>query len=190
MTSVVSSYYLTYYRTYEDVVAERAFLTLLPLLSVLPMAFFNIPIGILIGRTKTLQGKARPYILLASPLLFVSGLLLFFIPQVSLGIRMLWMVITYNLFAAIANPVYGTAHFLMVSLSTGDLDQRGKLSDFWINPVGRYGTVRACNDQWHPACGRNAFYLAACKPLWQKEHGNCRMCCFDSRKHCMSDQSP
>ncbi len=128
MTSVVSSYYLTYYRTYEDVVAERAFLTLLPLLSVLPMAFFNILIGILIGRTKTVQGKARPYILLASPLLLVSGLLLFFIPQISLGVRMLWMVITYNLFAAIANPVYGTAHFLMVSLSTRELDQRGKLS--------------------------------------------------------------
>ena len=37
-------------------------------------------------------------------------------------------VVTYNLFAAIANPVYGTSHYLMVSLSTRDLDQRGKLS--------------------------------------------------------------
>ena len=41
---------------------------------------------------------------------------------------MVWMTVTYNLFAAIANPVYGTSHYLMVSLSTRDLDQRGKLS--------------------------------------------------------------
>lgn len=128
MTSVVASYYLTFYRTYDDVVNQGAFLTLLPLLSVIPMAVSNIITGILVGRTKTRQGKARPYILTAAPLLLVSGILVFCIPYLSLGFRMLWMVLTYNLFAAIANPVYGTSHFLMVSLSTRDLEQRGKLS--------------------------------------------------------------
>ena len=53
---------------------------------------------------------------------------MFCIPDLSLGFRMVWMVITYNMFASIANPVYGTAHYLMVSLSTRDLKQRGKLS--------------------------------------------------------------
>ena len=128
MTSVVASYYLTFYRTYEDIVNQRVFLTVLPLISVIPMALSNIVIGILVGKTKTRQGKARPYILMAAPLLLVSGILVFCIPYLSLGVRMVWMAVTYNLFAAIANPVYGTSHFLMVSLSTRDLDQRGKLS--------------------------------------------------------------
>lgn len=128
MTSVVASYYLTFYRTYEDVVNQRFFLTVLPLISVIPMALSNIVIGIMVGKTRTKQGKARPYILMAAPMLLISGILVFCIPYFSLGVRMVWMVVTYNLFAAIANPVYGTSHYLMVSLSTRDLDQRGKLS--------------------------------------------------------------
>lgn len=128
MTAVISSYYLTFYRTYDDIVAQGSFLTLLPLLSVIPMAFSNILVGILVGKTKTRQGKARPYILAAAPFLLISGILVFCIPYFSLGIRMLWMTISYNLFAAVANPIYGTSHFLMVSLSTRDIQQRGKLS--------------------------------------------------------------
>jgi GPH family glycoside/pentoside/hexuronide:cation symporter len=127
MTSVISSYYLTFYRTYDDIVNQGAFLTLLPLLSVIPMALSNVFMGVLVGKTKTRAGKARPYILTAAPLLLVSGILVFCIPYLSLGIRMLWMAITYNLFAAIANPMYATSHYLMVSLSTRDLQQRGKL---------------------------------------------------------------
>lgn len=128
MTSIVASYYLTFYRTYDDVVSQGTFLTLLPLISVIPMALSNIFIGVLVGKTKTRQGKARPYILAAAPLLLVSGILVFCIPYLPLGVRMVWMAVTYNLFAAIANPVYGTSHYLMVSLSTRDLNQRGQLS--------------------------------------------------------------
>lgn len=128
MTSVISSYYLTFYRTYDDIVAQGSFLTILPLLSVIPMATANIIVGILVGKTKTRQGKARPYILAAAPLLLTSGIVVFCIPYLSLGLRMLWMALSYNLFAAIANPIYGTSHYLMVSLSTRDIRQRGKLS--------------------------------------------------------------
>lgn len=128
MTSVIASYYLTFYRTYGDIVMQGRFLTLLPLLSVIPMALSNIIIGILVGKTRTSAGKARPYILAAAPLLLVSGILVFCIPYLSLGIRMIWMAVTYNLFAAIANPIYGTSHYLMVSLSTRDLKKRGQLS--------------------------------------------------------------
>ena len=128
MTSVVSTYYLTYYRTYEDIVANGAFLSLLPLVSVIPMALSNVIIGVLVGRTRTAQGKARPYLLAAAPLLLIAGIGVFCIPELSLGLRMVWMAVTFNLFSAIANPVYGTSHFLMVSLSTRDLKQRGQLS--------------------------------------------------------------
>lgn len=128
MTCVVSTYYLTFYRTYDDIVSQGSFLVLLPLISVIPMAISNILVGIVLGRTRTRQGKARPFLITAAPLLLISGIVMFCIPYLSLGVRMAWMAITYNLFAAIANPIYGSAHYLMVSLSTRNLDQRGKLS--------------------------------------------------------------
>ena len=128
MTSVVSTYYLTFYRTYDDIVSSGRFLVLLPLISIIPMALANIIVGIVLGKTKTRQGKARPFILTAGPLLLVSGIVMFIIPYFSMGFRMAWMAITYNLFAALANPIYSNSHYLMVSLSTRDLDQRGKLS--------------------------------------------------------------
>ncbi len=128
MTCVVSTYYLTFYRTYDDIVSQGTFLVLLPLISVIPMALSNIIVGIVLGKTRTVQGKARPFILTAGPLLLISGIVMFVIPYLSMGIRMAWMAITYNLFAAIANPIYSNSHYLMVSLSTRDLDQRGKLS--------------------------------------------------------------
>ena len=128
MTCVVATYYLTFYRSYDDIVASGKFLVLLPLISVVPMALANILVGIVLGKTRTRQGKARPFILVAGPLLLVSGIVMFIIPYFSMGFRMAWMAITYNLFAALANPVYSNAHYLMVSLSTRDLDARGKLS--------------------------------------------------------------
>ena len=128
MTCVVATYYLTFYRSYDDIVASGKFLVLLPLISVIPMALANILVGIILGKTRTRQGKARPFILVAGPLLLVSGIVMFIIPYFSMGFRMAWMAITYNLFAALANPVYSNAHYLMVSLSTRDLDARGKLS--------------------------------------------------------------
>ena len=129
MTTVISTYYLTFYRTYDDILSSASsFLVLLPLISVIPMALANIIVGVILGRTQTRQGKARPLLFTAAPLLLLSGMLMFLIPYLSLGFRLAWMAITYNIFAAVANPVYSNAHYLMVSLSTRNLDQRGKLS--------------------------------------------------------------
>ena len=128
MNCVVLTYYLTFYRTYDDIVSQGTFLVLLPMLSVIPMALANIVVGIILGRFKTKQGKARPLILIAGPLLAASGIVMFVIPYLSIGFRMVWMAVTYNLCAAVASPLYSNAHSLMVSLSTRDLNQRGKLS--------------------------------------------------------------
>ena len=129
MTTVISTYYLTFYRTYDDIFSSASsFLVLLPLISVIPMALANIIVGVILGRTQTRQGKARPLLFTAAPLLLLSGMVMFLIPYLSLGFRLAWMAITYNIFASVANPVYSNAHSLMVSLSTRNLEQRGKLS--------------------------------------------------------------
>ena len=49
MTTVISTYYLTFYRTYDDILSSASsFLVLLPLISVIPMALANIIVGIVI----------------------------------------------------------------------------------------------------------------------------------------------
>ena len=51
------------------------FLVVFPLVSKVIDAVTNVVMGYIIDRTKTKQGKARPWLLLSAPLLSVTGLL-------------------------------------------------------------------------------------------------------------------
>ena len=129
MTSVVASYYLTFYRTYEDVVNQRVFLTVLPLISVIPMALSNIVIGIMVGKTRTKQGKARPYLIIAAPMLIIAIILMFMTPaKGNNAVQMIWIAVSYNLYYALAYPCFYCAHSSMVSLSTRNSESRGLLA--------------------------------------------------------------
>lgn len=57
------------------------FLVVFPLVSKVIDAVTNVVMGYIIDHTKTKQGKARPWLLLSAPLLFVTGLLLFLVPS-------------------------------------------------------------------------------------------------------------
>src|SRR5574344_3029825 len=57
------------------------FLFYFPLFSGIAVVIFNLLFGYLIDRTRTKQGKARPYILLSVLLLPIAGTLLFAIPD-------------------------------------------------------------------------------------------------------------
>ena len=59
MTSVVSTYYLTFYRTYDDIVASGKFLVLLPLISIIPMALSNIIVGIILDTIEEARQARR-----------------------------------------------------------------------------------------------------------------------------------
>ena len=119
-------------RFYGDVVgwdAFGAFSSLLPIVSVLFVVAGNLFVGQLIERTRTSQGKARPYILLAAPMLALAILLLFMIPtHAAPAVQMVWIALSYNLYYALAIPVFGTANSSMVALSTRNSDSRGLLS--------------------------------------------------------------
>lgn len=84
----------------------------------------------LIDHTKTAQGKARPWILLSAPLLLISGVLLFVVPQGNETVQVIWVMLSYNLFYSFAYTIYNMSHNLMVPLSTRNTEQRGSLSVF------------------------------------------------------------
>ena len=116
-------------RFYTDALGlSGKFITALPLVCTIFVTIANIILGILIDRTRTKMGKARPYLLVAAPLMVVSCVLMFSVPTGNIRLELVWIAVSYNLYFAVAYPIYFLSHSMMVPLSTRDSAARGKLS--------------------------------------------------------------
>ena len=123
----VAGTYLTQF--YTDVLGMSGiFLTMMPLFSKIFDAITNIIMGRIIDRTKTRQGKARPWIAISGVLMAITGILLYTIPTAGFAVQIVWIVISYNLFFALAFTIYNMSHALMVPLSTRNTKQRDGLA--------------------------------------------------------------
>ena len=107
-----------------------AFLIIFPIISKIIDAITNIVMGQVIDRTHTKEGKARPWLLLSAPLVTISGILLFTVPQASETVQVIWVMVSYNLFYSFAYTIFNMSHGLMVPLSTRNTTDRGNLSVF------------------------------------------------------------
>ena len=105
-----------------------AFLAFFPIISRILDAFINLFIGKAIDRTKTKEGKARPWLILSAPLIMISGALLCVIPSQNRTIQIVWVIFTFNLYYGLAFNLFNMSHSLMVPLSTRNIKQRGSLS--------------------------------------------------------------
>ena len=111
------------------------FQTLLPIFSSILIVVGNLFVGKLLEKKPTLAGKARPLILLGMPVILVSFLLLFLFPthaaegtdSFNVGTSIL-VAVGYNLYYALAWPLYYTSHSALVNLSTRDGKSRGLLA--------------------------------------------------------------
>lgn len=106
------------------------FLSLFPIFSKVIDGVVDILYGYLIDRTKSKQGKARPWLLISAPLLTITGIMLFTVPQASDLVQAIYVAITYNLFYSLAFSIYNMSANLMVPTSTRNGQQRGVLSVF------------------------------------------------------------
>ncbi len=106
---------------------DLSFLTGLQLVSTILIIAANLIVGQLIERTRTLAGKARPWILLSALTLSVASVLMFIVPFEGTA-KMVWIAIGYNLFYSVAYPIYNTANSTLIPLSTRDTNQRGVLA--------------------------------------------------------------
>lgn len=132
LNAVLATYLNVYYTDVLKLTSVwgGAFLVVFPIVSKVIDAITNIIMGYIIDRTKTKQGKARPWLLLSAPLLFITGVLLFVIPNGSETFQVIWVMVSYNLFYSFAFTIYNMSHNLMVPLSTRNTVQRGGLSVF------------------------------------------------------------
>ena len=108
---------------------DTGFLSVLQLVSTLLIVAANLIVGQLIERTRVLAGKARPWVLLSALILSVSSVLMFIVPFEGTA-KMVWIAIAYNLYYAVAYPIYNTANSTLIPVSTRNSQQRGALASF------------------------------------------------------------
>ena len=132
LNAVLATYLNVYYTDVLKLttVWGGAFLVVFPLVSKIIDAITNVIMGYIIDRTKTKQGKARPWLLLSAPLVALTGILLFTVPNASETVQVIWVMLSYNLFYSFAYTIYNMSHNLMCPLSTRNTIQRGGLSVF------------------------------------------------------------
>ncbi len=132
LNAVLATYLNVYYTDVLNLTSlwGGTFLVIFPIISKIIDAITNVVMGYVIDRTRTSEGKARPWLLLSAPLLTITGILLFTVPSGSETVQAIWVMISYNLFYSFAYTIFNMSHNLMVPLSTRNTTQRGGLSVF------------------------------------------------------------
>ena len=119
----------------------KTFTWLMPLLSTVLIVIGNLLVGKLMEGKPKKAGKARPILFLSVPLILLALVVLFIAPfpyvQNAAGDwvvadNTIWTLVVvaigYNLFYAVAWPIYYTAHSSIVNLSTRNSTQRSFLA--------------------------------------------------------------
>ena len=132
LNAVLATYLNVYYTDVLNLTPlwGGVFLTVFPFVSNIIYAVTNVVMGQVIDRTKTKEGKARPWLLLSAFLVPVTGILLFTVPESGDTVKAVWVMLSYNLFYSFAYTIFNMSHNLMVPLSTRDGTARGGLSVF------------------------------------------------------------
>ena len=132
LNAVLATYLNVYYTDVLNLthVWGGVFLVVFPIVSKVIDAITNLVMGNIIDRTRTKEGKARPWLLLSAPLITVTGILLFTVPKASVTVQAIWVIVSYNLFYSFAYTIFNMSHNLMVPLSTRNSTERGSLSVF------------------------------------------------------------
>ena len=105
----------------------------------------DILAGILIDKTRTRWGKARPWLLWLAVPTGLSIALIFFIPQGgSRTAQMVYAFVTYNLFTSIMFTITGIARSSLLALMTQDFRERGSMASFGMF-FGLAGTILGCS---------------------------------------------
>ena len=132
LNAVLATYLNVYYTDVLKLttVWGGAFLVVFPIISKVIDAITNVVMGYIIDRTRTKEGKARPWLLRSAPLVAATGILLFTVPNAGETVQVIWVMVSYNLFYSFAYTIFNMSHNLMVPLSTRDTTARGGLSVF------------------------------------------------------------
>ena len=105
INGILVCYLTSYYSDILGVSDKGSFFSVLMAVSAVLVVAANLVTGILIDRFRTVQGRARPLILISGPITFLSGILIFAVPTGNELLKLAWVAVSYNLFFAFAHPV-------------------------------------------------------------------------------------
>ena len=107
LNAVLATYLNVYYTDVLNLTGiwGGLFLMVFPIVSKIIDAITNVIMGYIIDRTRTKQGKARPWLLLSAPLVCISGILLFTVPKGSVTLQVVWVMVSYNLFYSVSYTI-------------------------------------------------------------------------------------
>lgn len=129
MTAALSGTYLMQF--YTDVVGiSGSLIIIMPIISKIAVAIMNVVFSNLINKTRTPEGKARPWVLVSGILLPLAGILLYAVPKASYQTQIIWILFSYNFFFVIAYNIYILAHSMMLPRSSRNSKERDKLTLF------------------------------------------------------------
>lgn len=136
MNSILSNYLNVYYTDVLKIgdIWGGMFISIFPIVAKVLDVITFIYMGLVVDRTSSRQGKARPWILISAPLMVVCLVMLFVVPTGSDNLTALWIFASYTVFYAVAFTMYSTAHTLLVPLATQDEAERQKLSTIANTP--------------------------------------------------------
>ncbi|MDR0944321.1 MAG: glycoside-pentoside-hexuronide (GPH):cation symporter [Ruminococcus sp.] len=120
--------FLTQYYT-DSVVVSAAFIGTMMLVMRLADGITDIMQGILIEKTNTRFGKARPWLIISIIPLLVTTVLVFNVPQSLSGTgKAIYICITYFLMATVFYTMFSLGYWAMLPLVAGDSKERAGLS--------------------------------------------------------------
>lgn len=145
MNCILSNYLNVYYTDILKIsgIWGGMFISLFPIVAKLLDVLTFIYMGLIVDRTHSRQGKARPWILFSARLLVVCMILLFVVPKGNDNLTAIWIFISYTIFYAVAYTMYSTAHTLMVPLATRNDVERQQLSTIANTPAMAAGSFVA-----------------------------------------------
>lgn len=96
LNAVLATYLNVYYTDVLNLTPlwDGLFLTIFPIVSKVIDAITNVVMGQVIDRTRTKQGKARPWLFLSAFLVPLTAILLFTVPEGSDSMKAIWVMIS------------------------------------------------------------------------------------------------
>lgn len=143
-SSIVNSYFNQYLTDVIGFDSSKGawiagFMVAFPVVSKLIDAITNLIMAKVIDSTTCKQGKARPWLILSTPLVFVSIILLFWMPFAEPVHQAIWIVVAFNLYYSVAYTIWNMSKELIPAVSTRNVNQRKNLS-IAANITGNVGT--------------------------------------------------
>ncbi|MCR5546603.1 MAG: MFS transporter [Lachnospiraceae bacterium] len=129
LQSIVNSYFNQYLTDVLGFTAEKGlwiagFMVAFPLFSKLLDAITNVFMAKLLDRTSCKQGKLRPWFILSLPIIVVSIIMMFAVPEMGANVQAIWIVVSYNLFYSVGYTMWYMAYEMSAALSTRNVKQR------------------------------------------------------------------